>query len=163
MNKTLKDILEWIGYIILAVAISILIRTFLFERVTVYQHSMEPTLHEGDSSFMNKIGARLGKAERGDIVVARVEGEPLLIKRLIALEGDRVSVYGGRLYINGELMDEPYIAELMEYEVGEFVIPEGYCYILGDNRNHSTDSHVFGAVPNESIIGIYGEIPIFHK
>ncbi len=150
-----KEIFEWILYLALAVLISLIIRTFLIERVTVYQHSMEPTLTEGDTSFMNKIGARLGLYKRGDIIVANVENEPLLIKRLIALGGDTVEIKGGRLYLNGELQNEPYIKELMLYSVEKFTVPEGYCYILGDNRNNSTDSHVFGAVPCECIVGIF--------
>ena len=92
-----------------------------------------------------------GLIKKGDIVIIKIDGEPLLIKRLIATEGDTVSVSDGKLFLNGEALTEPYLGEAIAYEMEEIVIPEGHCFILGDNRNFSHDSHIFGPVPVSAV------------
>ncbi len=155
-NPVLTEIFSWILVLILAFLLSFLIRTFLIERVEVIGSSMVPTLQPGDKIFVNKFLALKGDFERGDIVVLKTDKEErTLIKRIIALEGDTVSVKDGILYLNGEPMEEEYIKEPIIYTLEETKIDNGCCFVLGDNRNDSKDSHVFGEISISDIKGIY--------
>ncbi len=139
--------------------------------------SMDPTLHSGQYLLINKIGyLRLtgtplehllppglvsengylfGGPQRGDIVVFRspVQPDKDFIKRIIALPGDTVEVRNGQVYVNGEPIDEPYISYRPPYVVPRQVVPPDHYYVLGDNPPNSSDSHVWGPVPAENLIG----------
>lgn len=100
--------------------------------------------------------------ERGDIIVLTppVRSDKPYIKRVIALAGEQISIYNGQVYVNGQALSEPYIAESPRYTypfgttgATEFTVPPGSVFVLGDNRNNSSDSHVFGQVPLDSVIG----------
>lgn len=100
--------------------------------------------------------------ERGDIIVLNppVRSDKPYIKRVIALPGERVAVRDGKVYVNGQPLDEPYIAEPARYSYpfgaassAELTVPEGTLFVLGDNRNNSSDSHIFGTVPFDRVIG----------
>lgn len=116
--------------------------------------------------FVERDGERMvypfGKPSRGDIVILDAHdasGKPY-VKRVVGLPGDRVSIHDGALYVNGERLDEPYINGMATTRPGRFlragneqVIPEGYVFVMGDNRSNSRDSHNFGPVPINAIKG----------
>lgn len=125
-------------------------------RIRVESISMQPTLFAGDFVIVNKVAYKLGSPERGDIIVFRFPPDPErepYIKRVVGLPGDRIAVANGRVYINDQPVIEPYIKAPPNYEMPEMVIPENELFVLGDNRNNSSDSHHWGTVPMEYVIG----------
>ncbi|MEW8956647.1 signal peptidase I [Clostridium sp.] len=150
-SKSIKSISgslvkDWIIPIAAAVIISILINKFLLFKVYIPSESMYPTLTEGDHLFVTKI-YNYSKIERGDILVFDFkeginngEKEELLIKRVIGLPGDNVEIKdGGKVFINGEELNEPYV-ENPSNQTGSFTVPSGKYLFLGDNRANSYDS-----------------------
>ncbi len=160
-NKVKKEAIEWIKSILLAIAIAMLIKTFIFNTTYVLGNSMYPTLHERDRLFANKIPLYFSGPDRGDIVVLEAPDHPNkdYIKRVIGIGGDTVAIIDGKVYLNGELLKEDYIEEgayTHVYSENYWEVPEGYVFVLGDNREEgaSKDSRYFGCVPLESIKGI---------
>jgi signal peptidase I len=133
------------------------VRPFIVAAYWVPTESMVPTLLVGDRVFANKFIYRFAEPERGDIVVFEdVEGgEDYLIKRVVAVAGDRVRVVNGVLRVNGETQEEPYVEpQLPNGSVyGPERLPEGNVFVMGDNRGNSADSRVFGLLPVENIEG----------
>lgn len=123
-------------------------------RVRVDGFSMRPTLQDGEYILVNKLAYKLGQPQRGDIVVFvfPVNPEEDLIKRVIGLPGDTISVQGGVLSINGVAMNEPYINAPPAYE-GTWTVSPDELFVLGDNRNDSRDSHQWGLLPVGNVIG----------
>lgn len=123
-------------------------------RVRVDGFSMRPTLQDGEYILVSKLAYKLGEPQRGDIVVFvfPVNPEEDLIKRVIGLPGDTITVQGGVLSINGVAMDEPYINAPPAYD-GTWYVSEGELFVLGDNRNDSRDSHQWGLLPIQNVIG----------
>lgn len=158
-RKKRNVVLDWFIHIAAAVIVGLLVVTFVAQRTVVYDISMEPTLTEGDNLLVEKLGPRFGWLNRGDIIVFRFPGEKkLLIKRLVAVEGDRVEVKDGKLYVNGELSliglpEEPETPQGDTPEYTDLTVPEGMVYILGDNRLHSLDSTDFGPIEEKWITG----------
>jgi len=149
------------GRVILDVVETLLLSVVLFlainavsARVRVDGFSMHPTLENGEFILVNKLAYRLGEPSRGDIVVFRFPLDPQqdLIKRVIGLPGDRVAMRNGELSINDEPIPETYIAAAPDY-TGEWVVPAGSIFVLGDNRNDSSDSHSWGMLPLQNVIG----------
>lgn len=125
-------------------------------RIRVESISMQPTLFAGDFVIVNKVAYKLGTPERGDIIVFHFPPDPErepYIKRVVGLPGDRVAVTNGRVYINDQAVIEPYIKAPPNYEMPEMEIPENELFVLGDNRNNSSDSHHWGTVPLDYVIG----------
>ncbi|MEW6085129.1 MAG: signal peptidase I [Chloroflexota bacterium] len=123
-------------------------------RVRVDGFSMNPSLENGEYILVNKLAYRIGEPERGDIVVFSFPLDPNqdLIKRVIGLPGETITVQGGKVSVNGILLDEPYIAAAPFYN-GTWVVNDGQLFVLGDNRNESKDSHEWGLLPMENVIG----------
>ncbi len=123
-------------------------------RIRVEGSSMEPTLHNGEFVIVNKLAYRLGEPKHGDVIIFRHPQNPdeEYIKRIIGLPGDRIRVINGEVYVNDERIDEPYIAAAPRYQ-SEWSVPEDSLFVLGDNRNNSSDSHNWGPVPMENVIG----------
>ncbi|MCS6908759.1 MAG: signal peptidase I [Anaerolineales bacterium] len=124
-------------------------------RIRVESISMLPTLESGNYVIVNKLAYRFGKPSRGDIVVFRYPPDPKrepYIKRVIGLPGDVVRVSGGVVYVNEQPLSEPYISAPPDYE-GIWTVPEDSLFVLGDNRNRSSDSHSWGMVPLKNVIG----------
>ncbi len=125
----------------------------LTARVQVLGYSMVPTFRGGEYILVWRLAYLTHPPRRGDIVVFQPENSSQeYIKRVIGLPGEEVLIQNGRVFINGEPLEEPYIPERPRYE-GYWRIPPGHVFVLGDNRNHSTDSHVFGPIPMDRIVG----------
>ncbi|MBN1305853.1 MAG: signal peptidase I [Anaerolineales bacterium] len=122
-------------------------------RVQVDGTSMRPTLEDGEFILVSKLSYQFGTPERGDIIVFRplIPGDEL-IKRVIGLPGDTITIEDGRVYVNGLVLSEPYIAA-PPVNVGSWTIPEDHIFVMGDNRNNSQDSRNIGAIPLENVIG----------
>ncbi len=121
---------------------------------------MQPNLVEGDNLIVEKVSHRFGWLKRGDVIVFKLEEDNRqLIKRLIALEGDKVEIKDGKIYVNDEAADDSYLGEgvttlpgsMAEYS--SLVVPEGTIYALGDNRQHSKDSRMLGPIPISAVSG----------
>ena len=123
-------------------------------RVRVDGFSMTPTLQDGEYILVNKLAYKTGEPTRGDIIVFIFPVNPQedLIKRVIGLPGETVSVHSGVVSVNGVPLTEPYIASPPAYD-GDWVIPDGQLFVLGDNRNDSRDSHQWRFLPLENVIG----------
>jgi signal peptidase I len=123
-------------------------------RVRVDGFSMRPTLEDGEYILVNKLAYKTGEAARGDIIVFIFPVNPQedLIKRVIGLPGETISIHNGVVSVNGVPLTEPYIASPPAYD-GDWVIPEGQLFVLGDNRNDSRDSHQWQFLPLENVIG----------
>jgi signal peptidase I len=119
--------------------------------------SMLPTLHSGEMLKVDRAAYRHATPRRGQIVIFRLPGStagfPLLVKRAVGLPGEEVRVHRGNVYINGHRLSEPYVRNQAEYEYLHQRVPAGAYFLLGDNRNNSEDSHLFGSVPLHKILG----------
>ncbi|MFN3491267.1 MAG: signal peptidase I [Anaerolineales bacterium] len=157
-----RDIVETL---ILAVILFVGINA-VSARVRVDGHSMQPTLEDGEFILVNKVSYLWSEIERGDIIVFHfpLNPEEELIKRVIGLPGDTVQVQNHQVYVNGLPLSEPYISQLPVYS-GEWVVTDGYIFVLGDNRNNSNDSKDWGLLPIENIVGkavlIYWPPPVW--
>jgi signal peptidase I len=154
-TKTKSIVREFAETILITLLIYVLIRTFLFENYRVLGHSMDPTLENDQFLVVNKLGYRLQDPERGDIVVFRDPrtDDRKLIKRVVGLPGEQVEIRTGEVIINGRLLEEPYVASQSHYSQAPLVIPEDEYFVLGDNRNNSSDSHNWGSLPRQKILG----------
>lgn len=124
-------------------------------RIRIESISMQPTLYAGDFVIVNKIAYTLGIPSRGDVIVFRYPPDPErepYIKRIVGLPGDSVQVANGEVLVNGQALSEPYIYAAPVYQ-GQWTVPKGSLFVLGDNRNSSSDSHQWGMVPIGNIIG----------
>jgi len=145
--------LDTLETILLALLLFLAINT-VTSRVRVENISMEPTLQPGYLLIVNKLAYKLGEPKHGDIVVFHYMGDNNedYIKRVIGLPGDEVNIENGTVYVNGIALSEPYIAAFPAYS-GTWVVPEGSLFVLGDNRNNSSDSHQWGFVDLDDVVG----------
>ena len=158
----MKNILEWVKEIVIAVIIAAVILTFI-KPIVVRQSSMEPTFYSGDYVFISKQAYKLfGEPERGDVIVFHTDmkdendHDKNLIKRIIGLPGDTVEIIGGYVYLNGQILDEPYLNEQgISGEMEKITVPEGRLFVMGDNRGVSQDSRdvLIGCIEEDSILG----------
>ena len=158
--------------ILLAVTLALIIKTYVLTTFTVDGISMWPTLDGGSGAYMDSDTQngetlylnKVAKVKRGDIIVFSPEWESMiqadgsykaLVKRVIAVGGDHLQIIDGKVWLNGELLDEPYINEPMshDYDGLDVVIADGNIFCMGDNRNHSADCRAFGQVPTSRVIG----------
>lgn len=149
-KRFVLDILETI---VLAVILYFGINS-ISARVRVDGFSMNPTLQNGEYVLVSRLAYKLNIPQRGDIIVfgIPVNQKQDLIKRVIGLPGETVSIQENVVKINGVPLEEPYVAQAPLYS-GEWVIPEGQLFVLGDNRNASSDSHQWGLLPIDNVIG----------
>lgn len=150
MSKEIKDFIkELLSIVIIAFVLAMILRTFVIEGRIIPTGSMLPTIQLKDRVMVNKFIYRFKEPERGDIVVfdppEALNTDLDYIKRVIGLPGDSVEMKNGKVYINGQPLKEPYLAESLDYEYGPVEVPEGCLMVLGDNRNHSFDSHYWNA------------------
>ena len=149
-KRFLLDLFETVG---LAVVLFLIINT-ISARVRVDGFSMLPTLHDGEFVLVNKLAYKWGTPTRGDIIVFRstTTADLDLIKRIMGVPGDKISIRNGQVTINGMTLNEPYISAEPNY-TGDWQVPDGYLFVLGDNRNDSSDSHAWGFLPQKNVIG----------
>jgi signal peptidase I len=184
-----RNTIEWIVVLAGALVIALVIKTFLFQAFYIPSDSMEPTLKVGDRVLVNKLSYRLHDVNDGDIVVfdrPSTDGQTVqgcngesrvnipasasfsseevkdLIKRVIATEGQTVEQRGGQIYVNGKLLDEPYVHKTngvtdktpsFHFSSQCITVPPGKVFVLGDNRLDSNASNMFGPIPESSIVG----------
>jgi signal peptidase I len=139
-----------------AVALVVLSLAFVAEPFAVPTASMTPTLRPGDHVLVDKLAYRFGDPRRGDLVVFRppVRGG-LMLKRIVALGGDRVGVEDGVLHVNGQAIAEPFVDRRLVDSVyfGPVRVPAGAVFVMGDRRSDSLDSRTYGSVPRAQILG----------
>ena len=170
-NRGLRAAVEWTAVIVGALVVALLIKTFLFQAFYIPSESMEPTLHKNDRVLVNKLSYDLHDVNRGDIIVFEkppgMSGTvPDLIKRVIALPNETLELSEGQIYIDGQLLLEPYLPEgtltlpkrVMSGCVGEpsdtrCLVPEDMVLVMGDNRENSTDGRWFGPIETDTIVG----------
>jgi signal peptidase I len=151
--------------------VALLLRFIIIEPRYIPSLSMYPTFDVGDQLAVEKVTKRLKPFYRNEVVVFNPpeaftnimetqygvsdpgRAKEALIKRIVAVAGDQVEVKQGSLFINGQQQDEPFTAEEAKYQFGPVVVPPGSVLVLGDNRNHSLDGHIWGFLPEKNVIG----------
>lgn len=171
-KSSTRNMIEWAAVIFGAVLIAVVVRTFVLQTFWIPSPSMSPTLIKDDRVLVNKLSYKFHDVNRGDVVVfERPPTEPPseikdLIKRVVGLPGDRVSIMDGKVHINGKVLDEPYVHGLqtvldscpisyvpgIDTEAG-YKVPEGDVLVLGDNRINSHDGRCFGPIDEDLIVG----------
>ncbi|MEI6428397.1 MAG: signal peptidase I [Pseudanabaena sp. ELA607] len=152
---------ETIKILAVALVVALFLRGYVVEPRFIPSGSMEPSLWVGDRILVDKLTYHFKPLQRGDIVVfyppltaATPDNSKAYIKRLIAIGGDRVNVVDDQVFVNGSPLAEAYIAEPPMYRLRqEVTVPKDYYWVMGDNRNNSNDSHVWGFLPAQNIIG----------
>ncbi len=166
-----RALIEWIAVIVGAIAVAFLVKTFLIQAFYIPSSSMEPTLQINDRVLVNKLSYDFGDVNRGDLVVFErpenlVSNTEDLIKRVIGLPGETIELIDGRVYVTGRGLSEPYVDDVATNWLGFdetarelcggddiCTIPDGYYFVMGDNRTGSTDSRRFGPIEEEAIVG----------
>ncbi len=169
-KKKKSEAKEWIKAIVVALVLVIIIRGFLFEPFIVDGPSMQPNFYTGERVIVNKILYDIRDPHPGEVVVLKVPSQNRdFIKRIIAVGGDTVKVDGDTVTVNGKAISEPYIQAAIDhahaqgstYNINNFPteqipdgkVPQGYVFVMGDNRSNSQDSRMIGYVPLGDIIG----------
>jgi signal peptidase I len=138
------------------VFLAVVLAVLVFEPFTVRSSSMTPTLRTGDQILAERLTPRFGQLERGDLVVFKAPAtRALMVKRVVALAGDRVGLADGRLVVNGHRRAEAYVdlASVDSVYFGPEVVPAGSVFVMGDDRADSVDSRDFGPVPLDRVLG----------
>ncbi|WP_299144065.1 signal peptidase I [uncultured Dialister sp.] len=178
----MHEVLDWIYSLVVALFLAMVIHIFLFVPTKVSGESMYPTLKNGEYLIVSKISHVLREMPNyGDIVIIdsrthrerswmddldeplknyiaifdkSSQGHNVWVKRVIGKGGDKLEFKNGHVYRNGNELDEPYIHEPMEFSMdGSYTVPEGMVFVMGDNRNHSSDSRFIGPVPVDHVLG----------
>lgn len=161
-SKFWQRIQENLQIIAIALALALLIRAFVAEPRYIPSDSMLPTLEVGDRLVVEKLSYRFHPPASGEIIVfdppqqLQIQGyakDQAFIKRVIATPGQLVQVQDGKVYLDGTPLEEDYIAEPPNYQMPSVRVPDDYLFVMGDNRNNSNDSHVWGFLPKQNVIG----------
>lgn len=163
LKKAYFFLLDILQTLILAAAAFVVVYMFLFRPFEVKGESMFPNFHDSEYLVTNIIGVKLSDPKHGDVIVFKAPDNPErdFIKRVIGTSGDSVSINEGQVYLNGKILDESkYLKPDVKTYGGSFLqegnevpVPEGYFFVLGDNRSFSSDSREWGFVPKKNIIG----------
>lgn len=157
-----RRIVSLVLTVVLVVAVALFLRTFVFQSYRIPSGSMEDTIMTGDQVFAEKISYYLGEPEPGDIVTFDDPEVPsrTLIKRVIATAGQTIDLVDGSVYVDGQVLDEPYTDGKPTYPlesvtgaqiVYPYTVPAGEIWVMGDNRTNSSDSRYFGSIPVSSV------------
>lgn len=161
-SRLSSHLIDFIQTLVVFGAIFALIYLFVSQPHKVSGNSMVPTFHNGDFILTDKLSYRFNPPKRGDVVVLKNPKDESqdFIKRIIALPGDSIEIRGDTVYLNGELLQEPYLPEDTTTPQGTFLqeneevkAGENQYFVLGDNRNHSSDSRSWGGITKEEIVG----------
>ncbi|HET6774030.1 MAG TPA: signal peptidase I [Acidimicrobiales bacterium] len=162
-RNPVRTLVEWAAVIGCGVLIALTAQAFFVQAFWIPSPSMTPTLEVGDRVLVNKLSYKTHDVRRGDLIVFErppetsngLEGEIKdLIKRVVAVGGDSIEGRDGRVYVNGELIEEPYLEPgTPTNDLDREVVPEGTVFVMGDNRLNSEDSRVFGPIDEDTIIG----------
>jgi len=147
-------LVEVVDTVLPAFVLAVLINLFVAQSTYVYGQSMEPNLHTDQRLIVEKISYRLRGPRRGDVIVVHVEGHEVPpIKRVIGLPGETIEIRSGQVWIDGRPLDEAYLADIRQRDYGPYTVPPQHVFVMGDNRNVSGDSRLFGPVHLENILG----------
>ncbi len=155
----LRNAVEWVAIIAGALLVAFLVKTFLVQAFYIPSGSMLPTLREKDRVLVNKLSYDLHEIHRGDIVVfegpEQAEGQVRdLIKRVIGLPGETIEAHDGQIFVNGQLLSEPYLGPgITTGPLEAQQIPPNHYWVMGDNRGNSKDSRFFGPIDQSLIVG----------
>ena len=156
-TKVKKELIEYAKAILTAVVLAAIIMTFVAQSFYVDGMSMEPNYHHGERMIVDKISYRFSDPKRGDVIVFRypLDTSQRFVKRVIGIPGDTVEIKSYEVYVNGVMLDEPYIYAKAHTDYGPMVVPEGTVFAMGDNRNNSNDSRSpsVGMISKKLIIG----------
>ena len=158
-KKTVKqEIFEWVMVFVVAAAMAFVVRTYLFEPVSVDGESMLNTLNNHDFMIATKFDYLGGDPERFDIVICNypnTDDGMYRVKRVIGLPGETIELRMGDLYIDGQFVEQNFEMTENETNFGPFIVPQGHFFVMGDNRNNSKDSRspMVGALPRDMIVG----------
>ena len=155
-----RNVVEWLTILGGALVVALVVTRFLVQAFFIPSLSMFPALDNGDRVLVNKLSYRLHEIHRGDLIVFQRPADDGssqvkdLIKRVVALEGERIEARDGRVVINGKALPEPYLApNVQTTNLEPLVVPEGHVFVMGDNRGDSRDSRFFGPLPEDLVIG----------
>ncbi len=155
-KSNLKEFLSYFIVIVIAAALSLLFRVFLFEPYIVPTSSMETTLNISDRVIVNKIAYNFAEIKRGDVIVFHSSTEPGkdLVKRAIAFEGEEITFYPDVIMIGDAVLEEDYLpSSNHQYETMSVIVEENQIFVMGDNRSNSYDSRNFGTIDADSVFG----------
>lgn len=161
-RKGYKVLLELAETLVIAAAIFIVIYAFLVRPFQVTGQSMYPTFENGEYVFTNLLSQRFGPLSRGDVIVFKAppSDDKDYIKRIIGVPGDTVKIQNGKVFLNHQLLNEPYIASDIRTDARGFagegqdiLVSENSYFVMGDNRPYSSDSRDWGLVPFDKVIG----------
>lgn len=159
-DNHVRNLVEWVAIVVGALAVALLVKTFLIQAFFIPSLSMYPTLDTGDRVLVNKLSYELHDVHRGDLVVfERPPGQEQsaikdLIKRVVGLSGETIEAHDGAVYIDGKKLDEPYLVDgVTSDNLPLQLIPKDKIFVMGDNRSDSADSRVFGPIAEDTIVG----------
>ncbi|TCP29314.1 signal peptidase I [Scopulibacillus darangshiensis] len=166
-KKQKNEAFEWIKALGIAVIIAVLVRSFIFTNYVVEGKSMMPTLQDGNRLIVNKIDYDISKPDRFDVIIFHATKTEDYVKRVIGLPGDKIVYKNDKLYVNGKYIKEPYLKPYKDKLVsgqltqdftlkgntGRATVPKGKLWVMGDNRQNSVDSRVFGFVDMDQVVG----------
>jgi signal peptidase I len=154
-SRAKSTLREFVETILLTLLIYVLVRSFLFENYRVVGRSMDTTLENDQYLAVNKLVYRLHEPQRGDIIVFHDprDGSRKLIKRVIGLPGEMVEIRNGQVFIDSRRLEEPYVQTPGSYSYPPQPVPDDHYFVLGDNRNNSSDSHNWGTLSQDNVVG----------
>lgn len=149
-RKALQYVWIWIRDIVSALVIVLLLYTYIFQFSQINGNSMYPTLKNGERVLVEKVSGWASEFKRGDVITLKYPKDisKNYVKRIIAFENETVTIRSGNVYVNGKKLDEPYVKNVESYEnLPSVTVPEGYLFVMGDNRPASFDSRRWGFLP----------------
>ncbi|MCB9078690.1 MAG: signal peptidase I [Anaerolineaceae bacterium] len=145
---------EVVSIVVFATVIALALNFFIMQVTYVHGKSMEPNLHSEQRLMIEKVTYQFSTPQRGDIVVIHIDSSPLpLIKRVVGLPGEEIKIRDNHVFIDGQVLNEPYLDNIVQDNYGPIKITPAHIFVLGDNRGVSHDSRFFGPVQIDNILG----------